>query len=187
MQFKSRKTGEVLYVADSQAKTIRHMVMSGRYEVMGDAEWNEADHPRGENGQFTGGSGGSSTSKQEVEHSLERVNKNIAWFEKNRPPQEKAATHRRHLRELYEARDTLKAQLSEKESEQDRKNAAEKERHSRMSEGTPVKVKGRIQGEGETGEIIQTSETSDFVVVKMSNGEKRSYHKSNLEEHEEDK
>lgn len=57
MKFKSRKTGEVLYIADSQAKTIRHMIMTGRYEVLHNDEWNESDHPRGENGQFGGGGG----------------------------------------------------------------------------------------------------------------------------------
>ena len=68
MQFKSRKTGDVLYVADSQAKTIRHMVQSGRYEVLRGDEWNEADHPRAANGQFGSGggsSGGESKAKQE--------------------------------------------------------------------------------------------------------------------------
>lgn len=63
MKFKSRKTGEVLYVADSQAKTIRHMIMTGRYEVLHNDEWNESDHPRGENGQFGSGGGGSGAPK----------------------------------------------------------------------------------------------------------------------------
>ena len=63
MKFESRTTGEVLYVADSQAKTIRHMIMSGRYKVVGDAEWKESDHPRGANGQFGSGGGSSGGDK----------------------------------------------------------------------------------------------------------------------------
>lgn len=109
MKFESRKTGEVLYVADSQAKTIRHMIMSGRYKVVGDAEWKESDHPRGANGQFGSGGGSSGSSKQEMEHNLDRMKKNIAWMEKGRPPQEKAGSHRRQLKELRESYATLKA------------------------------------------------------------------------------
>lgn len=109
MKFESRKTGEVLYVADSQAKTIRHMIMSGRYKVVGDAEWKESDHPRGANGQFGSGGGSSGSSKQEMEHNLDRMKKNIEWMEKGRPPQEKAGSHRRQLKELRESYATLKA------------------------------------------------------------------------------
>lgn len=67
MKFKSRATGDILYVADSQAKTIRHMVMSGRYEVLHNDEWNESDHPRGKDGRFgsSGGDGGKSYLEQE--------------------------------------------------------------------------------------------------------------------------
>jgi len=99
MKFKSRATGDVLHIADSQAKTIRHIIMSGRYEVLHNDEWNESDHPRGENGQFTGGGSSGSMSKQEMEHNLDRYKKNIKWMESDPKYQ-----HGRKLRELEEYR-----------------------------------------------------------------------------------
>ena len=121
MKFKSRATGDVLYVADSQAKTIRHMVMSGRYEVLHNDEWNESDHPRGEDGRFGSGGGSSAPSmtKQEMEHNLDRYKKNIAWMEKGTAPRG------RKLRELEEYRQGYRDLKAQYEKEHDTKGDAQ--------------------------------------------------------------
>lgn len=47
MKFKSRATGNYVEIDDSEVKTIRHMVMTGRFQVLSDAE-----QARDENGRF---------------------------------------------------------------------------------------------------------------------------------------
>lgn len=53
--------------------------------------------------------------------------------------------------------------------------------------GDEVQVTGNVKFKGDTGEVVDLGQNADFVVVQLhTNGEKRSFHSSDLSFHEED-
>ena len=167
MKFKSRKTGEVLYVADSQAKTIRHMIMTGRYEVLHNDEWNESDHPRAPNGQFGSGGGKSRDFGSEVKQHESKIAELESRLKTEEPNSSQHERTKSAIRDLKRHINSIKKVSREKSPEVEARESAHvthTKRLNNIKSGIVEHMESIAQSKGEDPDgYFDKSEFNDII------------------------